>query len=487
VKALQPSLFLGTTPAPARGVLQKIFEKGRATYPRVVVPCAGRFSGPLMAIRAGYKPAQIEASDISLFSSLIGFLVQGKDPRELGATISVPEIPALETLSVTTADPATYVATVLMAQKLGSQPARNAFQKMVVDDLHRRWEAHVAEIRDGLVKLVTLLKGIRYEVADVFAVVEAASEDDQAILYVDPPGFARGYEKMFGGGGHLTYTPPAIAQFDPRSGFPKLRAILDTAPALTLMLRANTALGEDRQGAVWAMPAGARLKYLWTNRPDEVREMLGGVKLTMKPSKWPAPGYPVWGSPTDTLTADSRIDFVKVSREVGLYYRDMFAHTLGSTDSEIFFLMLIDKKVFSVVGFHARNAFLGVSYPGSEGKVFLWESFGFSTRHRTLRHLNRILMMCISCEEFRDLIGGMYQFPFGKPDGIRTACITKFCESKGNRGILKLISREKRPDGRFHLVYQASWRPGGFQDQLKLWLTKYGSQAKAKAGAAAEE
>ena len=98
LKATQPSLFLGATPAPARDYLQRVFAAARGKYTRVVVPCAGRFSGPLMALRAGFKPEQIEASDISLFSGLIGALVAGTDCRELGASTDIPYLPEINAL-----------------------------------------------------------------------------------------------------------------------------------------------------------------------------------------------------------------------------------------------------------------------------------------------------------------------------------------------------------------------------------------------------
>ena len=64
-------LFLGVTPTGARNhVASQIAALGRSFYNA----CAGRFSLVEAPIKAGIPPRNIHASDVGLFSSIIGHL-----------------------------------------------------------------------------------------------------------------------------------------------------------------------------------------------------------------------------------------------------------------------------------------------------------------------------------------------------------------------------------------------------------------------------
>src|ERR1700736_4459388 len=81
-------IFLGITPAAIRSYMLKALQGAKASgrYDRVVIPCAGRFTIAEAAIDAGWKPEQIECSDISLFSTVLGYACAGRDLEELGVT-----------------------------------------------------------------------------------------------------------------------------------------------------------------------------------------------------------------------------------------------------------------------------------------------------------------------------------------------------------------------------------------------------------------
>lgn len=52
-------------------------------YTRFVEPCAGTFAMSNLAIQNGYKPEQIETSDVSMMSSVMGYAITGKPLDEL--------------------------------------------------------------------------------------------------------------------------------------------------------------------------------------------------------------------------------------------------------------------------------------------------------------------------------------------------------------------------------------------------------------------
>ncbi|GAG37174.1 unnamed protein product, partial [marine sediment metagenome] len=47
-------------------------------------------------------------------------------------------------------------------------------------------------------------------------------------------------------------------------------------------------------------------------------------------------------------------------------------------------------------------------------------------------------------------------------------------EGKTDRGVMKLVLREKLKDGTFRLVYQADWRDESWSQSMARWLEKWG-------------
>jgi hypothetical protein len=490
----QATLFMGVTPAPGRDYMGRVFTAAReAGYDRVAIPCAGRFSGAIMALRAGYRADQIVASDISLYSALIGELAAGRDPRSLNATIAhLPESPGLAEEFAGADEVYRWAACLLLAQKIATSSAKNPYLAMIHEDLVRGWRRHLDKVEKGLREVVTAMSGIEYRTADMFDEIEAHRGRERTLLHCLPPQYVRGFEKQFDTKGAVTWSAPDAKQFDSKGDHHRLYD-LATDPetrALTLfwMIQPNMRDGYaeravwvlDRKGLYGASNADV-IEYLLSNRADEVKAMLGGpivaTAKTVKPVT--VQPHPVWGADDDLITPQTRIDFVPVKREVGLYYRDLFAHRLGGTDAEGFVLMLLDGKVFGSVGLFFRQVRLGKRYgwqAPDDDRLFVFETYGLNASSSRYPRLNRLLMMAITCEEFKHVVKSMSRFGLTEPAGLTTACIAQHPEVKINRGILKLVQRERQPDGRYHLVYACPWRPGTYRDQLHAWLSKHGTK-----------
>src|ERR1035441_9480255 len=83
-------IFLGVVPRGARSYVAR--EIARLDRP-LVNACAGRFSVVATAIKDGVPPSQVQASDIGLFSSLIGYLSDPtKSLDQLGILILDPAL-----------------------------------------------------------------------------------------------------------------------------------------------------------------------------------------------------------------------------------------------------------------------------------------------------------------------------------------------------------------------------------------------------------
>ncbi len=78
------ALFLGTLIAQEQKFLKPLFANAKNNgYTKVVEPCAGAFAMSHLAAQVGYSGSQIEASDVSMFTSIMGYAIMGKTLEEL--------------------------------------------------------------------------------------------------------------------------------------------------------------------------------------------------------------------------------------------------------------------------------------------------------------------------------------------------------------------------------------------------------------------
>ena len=77
-------MFLGCLGSTEQKFLYSLFKTARkAGYTRFVEPCAGTFAMANLAVDTGYKPEQIETSDVSMMPTILGYAVCGKPLDEL--------------------------------------------------------------------------------------------------------------------------------------------------------------------------------------------------------------------------------------------------------------------------------------------------------------------------------------------------------------------------------------------------------------------
>lgn len=167
------------------------------------------------------------------------------------------------------------------------------------------------------------------------------------------------------------------------------------------------------------------------------------------------------------LAEGQKIEFVVISLEQALYYRDLFAHKMGQTAAEQCWAMIIDRKMFGVVGLHVSDWMRG--RVGFETTLF--EVFGFNTPLAHHRKVNRLLMMCLTSEPFMRLVEQQGSDRLREsPQILQTTCFTKYRKAKQNTGILELVHKQKEPNGLYRLVYRSPFHKRTWADCLKLYL-----------------
>ena len=103
-------IFQGVTNRHIRNYLGT-YLKNRADT-KVIMPCAGKFTLCDVLVKAGFKAENIFASDITLYSTILGYFYSGRDLSKLGIRMKEP----FEWVSLN-GDDVSLAARVLVAMK----------------------------------------------------------------------------------------------------------------------------------------------------------------------------------------------------------------------------------------------------------------------------------------------------------------------------------------------------------------------------------
>ncbi len=288
------AFFLGTLVAQEQKFLKPLIENARKQgYTRFVEPCAGAFAMSHIAAQCGYKPSEIEASDVSMFTSIMGYAITGQSLEEL-------EIRADGFTNEELLDPA-----VALYAQLYLRTVKNAGKEYfygIMRDLEYRKEEHLAEIRAQLDRAKQSLHGMSYRPLDMWKHLETCYDDPHCLVVANPPTYAAGFEKWYDTGGRMTWKEPEYGIFDPKTGLNDLYDKMNDAKCLLMCYE------ENAPGLTAGHPVFARYGvrdginvYLTTNRPDEAT-MLAEGKMITRPNEGKA-----WVAMTGNVDADKVI------------------------------------------------------------------------------------------------------------------------------------------------------------------------------------
>jgi hypothetical protein len=452
-------VFPGATPADHRRFLvPALVHLKQRGLDRVIVPACGDFSLVKCAVAAGFAKDRILATDLSLFSSLLGFFYMGRPLVELPLTIKPGAL--LEDFEKCDVD-TSRLAVLLFHMKLSQLRIERDFERRYATDLREHAADHLSRMRAGLESFREYYGGISYLIEHPFAALQRGGSD--AVILFNPTISAA---RMFKSASvDFKVDAPEWTKKDA----PQLYAGLKTHAAVTFMFTTDAHL--DAPGIVYACETGPkRFDYWLCTHPEALADFpqLRGLKLKPKKAARPYQHIPIF-SDADQLTAESTVSFIKVHEEQALYYRDLLAHRLGDTAAELYLLCLVDGKMFSVCGFHAQKLRIGQEH-------YLAETFGFTVRLAGRPDCNRLLMLFITCDEFARFMGDAMSRKNRTYDmrGLKTTCLSKYRKVKLNNGILPVVSREKLAKGPFadmyRIVYQVDWYKRSYRDCIELYL-----------------
>jgi hypothetical protein len=448
-------LFSGVTKVEFRREMALVLRHLVKKYPTFVDPCAGGLEMIDTAVQAGYRPADVLAGDINPFTHALASFVTGVPFKKLGVKI---EHEFWDTIRERTG--AEDYAEFLLAVKCLQLREHLAYEKQYLDDFLARAPYYAGKLKERL-------KGIRYVAQDMRSTLLDKLHDPRALVYVNPPAYRHGYTKMFElrGAVHVK-TLPQAEEFDWSKEFKPLEKKTLEAKAFVVLYRVNELDPDERPRAIFVkvLKTGEKQDSLLANRPAEVPAALRRVSLKRDPALKPLNAKIFDGE----LRPDSTIDFLVAKRENGLYYRNLWAHRLGDTDTECFIIWTIDGQIFATCGLHFQKIKLLIST-----RVF--ESFGFATPHPVYPNLCRLLMMCLtSAATHKRLfmrLKALRASPLIRCEGIKTTCLSRYRKVKLNNGILDVTHREKLPESdMYRIIYEAKFRPDQYSDCIRRYL-----------------
>lgn len=467
-------LFLQTWGSPERAYGREFLSKALARgYTRYVEPSVGGFAMPLVARTAGYRPEQMECSDVNLYSSVLGCLYAGVDLGSLG--VEVDGAP----FEFDSNDPVAQAAQLLNVQYyLRMMKREGLYWDALVEDLRERRGDHRAQLEAQLAEQVKRVGGLEYHPWSVWAHLEKVADDPHAVVICNPPTYKGAYEKFFDTAGRLTWAQPEYDVFDAAVDIPGIMDRMKDARALCLVQQQQTPRNAASDAPVYARQlAPEQLVYLNANRPDEVLDMMGGLRsvprggtvglAARKERPWRIlpPDYEV--------TEKSTVRLVPVEVKVANWYRRQWMHRLGLSSGGLPVMVLVDGMAAGVFGYSLTTI---MGNPLARFRDCLVLQYAFGAPHELLRLTRLVTMLSLQHSSTRVVENSKNAIMLAAAEGVVTSEFTRYPESKGLRGLMKLDNRQK-VGASFKLVYRTVWKPeetpdvilGEFLQKEKQW------------------
>lgn len=444
-------MFLGSLGTAEQMFLVKLIETAaKSGYTRFVEPCAGTFAMSNLAVRYGFKPEQIETSDVSMMTSVMGYAIMGQSLEPL-------EIHAQGFDDKELLDPATalYAQMVLRTSKsAGSE----YFYNMLMDLKYRR-EEHISHIQRQIDDAKELLHGMTYRPLDMWDHLAEVLDDPHALVIANPPTYFSGYEKFYDTQGKMTWKEPKYQLFDPETGHKQLFDLCMDAKALVVCYQEKRT-GEAVGHTIFAR-SGTRAdlnSYITTNREEEAVALAHGKKIK-RPTESKLEPLECSMLPRDyEISPDSEVKIVSIKGAEAQYYRVLWTHNFVGSAATYNRALLIDGYVAGVFGISKMAA----------DSLFVW--YVMKVPHEKYR-IGRLCYMLAQNREFTETL--LDDLDKEKVQKIRTAMLTKYPENKEVRGIMKLVSRVPDKQNGYKLTYEAALVDGrSEQDTLKEWLRR---------------
>lgn len=451
-------IFLGNTPASQRlFLLEALKDVRRKGYKKVIVPACGQFAVVRLALNAGYKPENITSSDISFFSTVLGYWYSDQPIDSIEFTVGEEFKADYDSMP----DEVSKASFLFWLMKVSQLHPHNNYENAYHEHYRSRMSVYVEKIKVKLLEYKEIYKGIKYEIADMRDVLDDANKHG-GVLVVNPPAYKKGYEKMFDFGENIVYNPN-VEEFDWNEEYFRLYEHTKEGKSIAFWYRYKDSSEFNQAEVVFGREYTPERMDCWLcTNPEKLDESLRNV-FDGKKIKQPRGRFKI--VPEDyEFTDESKVTYKRCDEDTALYYRDLFAHKMGATKAEGYYLLFIDGMLFGVTGFH-----LGELRRLQSTTIF--EVFGFNAQLKNYENANRLLMMVIMSREFMDYVKDCAKTNrFFDIERFKTTCISKYRKVKVNNGLLEIVKREKMDNESYKILYMADIREKTVDETLKEYL-----------------
>lgn len=340
---MSEKMFLGGTDKAMSGAAAAWLAKEIPV--KTVIPCAGAFQLIHRACSI-VKPETVFASDIGLYSSVIGTVASGRSVQSLNLTpqlwLAVDERTGQAVVDeIATGKPEAIIWALRIMQLDGKGSYHHARQQDWVLNRARYLPILAAQIKT----ITDRLKGINYEVADMRDVI-AKEKDTEAAIILNPPAYAAGYAKMFKAESLLGWSLGS-REFNLEKEWPQMIESLDRPNGKSICVLSTTLRGVMDEAAY---PWKARTIFS-EERPNNKEPLAwlqyGGLRrIGCKTVKMkPQPKFAVWRD-SDGIKSTDIVKCYRADKDTALYYRDLMVHKLKGTGAQNHILFTLNGKVW---------------------------------------------------------------------------------------------------------------------------------------------
>ena len=473
-------LFRGIPRSKTRGYTARVL--GAVKPRKVVIPCTGSFSLAWVAREAGVSADSIVCGDISLYSTALGNAIMDSDWRlEIKPNTPQEYADIMTPLMTTPLDKA--VGVLLMVRILQYvRKDKKAYHEHRRMELVRNSSVYIAQLREQVIEMRSYLQGLTYLPQDMWVTMENELGSADIVGLINPPRYTGGYSRMFAGIDDIfSWDEPSAKQFTEKD-YPTLMDMLAEDEALSLMYYATD--GEDpspQWGSPWRSVFADRpnsmgqaaINWIIANR-DPVGVEASRGKIVASGAK-----FPLF---TGDISDKTAIKALRVEKQVGDYYRDLFIHRLPGSVTEMYIALIADGFLMGIIGLHLADLRRGKVVKKGDKVLEHCASvtFAFTAEHPRYDRLHKLTLMSITSEWFWDDVLGKenwYELN-GAPKHVKTTMLTHHPEVKSARGIFKLDTREQQKDGTYKLTYSTATNRRNREETLREWLKKFADVQK---------
>lgn len=205
------ALFIGTLSPDDKAFVASVLKAAYADgYRKVVEPCSGGLAMSCIAADVGFT--DIEASDITLFSGVLGRYVEGRGIEDMGIT-------RVEDGEVLT-DPLDVMMEIKHAELMSG--AGSVYGEAMLIDFEERYDEIRAGVRASMDEIRSRIPSLKYRDMDMFDQIEAV-RDEKCVIVCMCPTYGGGYERFYRAIDEtVCWSEPSFNMFEPPSGYADL-------------------------------------------------------------------------------------------------------------------------------------------------------------------------------------------------------------------------------------------------------------------------